>query len=199
MHDLCSSHRHAFEYELLAAPPARAALARRRLGALCSSWSRKALKALGINPSTSPSTRRVARLHRDHPPAGDRHGPWHAGRAGLRGRGRLGSAVLGSGRRPMCRTRGVSESLCPEWLRLRFRFSVRVYLACGACGGAPNTSRVCYRRHDKIHRAASARALRHPGGRPLGRPPARDTDRIEDNAWDDAVMGPLTSRRGHLK
>ena len=50
MHDLCSSHRHAFEYELLAAPPSRAALARRRLGALCSSWSRKALKALGIKP-----------------------------------------------------------------------------------------------------------------------------------------------------
>ena len=50
VHDLCSSHRHAFEYELLAAPPSRAALARRRLGALCSSWSRKALKALGIKP-----------------------------------------------------------------------------------------------------------------------------------------------------
>ena len=50
MHDLCSSHRHAFEYELLAAPPARATLARRRLGALGASWSRKALKALGIKP-----------------------------------------------------------------------------------------------------------------------------------------------------
>ena len=46
VHDLCSSHRHAFEYELLAAPPARATVARRRLGALGS----KALNTLGVKP-----------------------------------------------------------------------------------------------------------------------------------------------------
>jgi hypothetical protein len=50
VHDLCSSHRHAFEFELVAAPPARATLARRRLGALGSLWRRKALTALGIKP-----------------------------------------------------------------------------------------------------------------------------------------------------
>ena len=47
LHDLCSSHRHAFEYELLAAPPARATVARRRLGVLGS----KALNTLGIKPA----------------------------------------------------------------------------------------------------------------------------------------------------
>ena len=47
VHDLCSAHRHAFEYELLAAPPARVTVARRRLGALGS----KALNTLGIKPA----------------------------------------------------------------------------------------------------------------------------------------------------
>ena len=47
VHDLCSTHRHAFDFTLLAAPPSRAPAARRRLGALGST----ALRALGVQPA----------------------------------------------------------------------------------------------------------------------------------------------------